>query len=101
MFGEVEQVLTVAAAVLVLVACRAAFLYFRPWRPCRWCRAGGLLRGSWPGRVIAGGDDARRHRNRSCWRCRGHRQTRRWGAWHVHKAKLSLVQAWDERGQAS
>jgi hypothetical protein len=92
----IGQALEVAAAVLAAVAGRAVFLYFRPWRECRWCRPGGLAGGSLPAR-LAGAAPARQRR-RGCWRCKGTRRTRRWGAWHVHKVRLSLMQAWDERG---
>ena len=58
----------------------------QPYRACRWCRPGGLLGGSlppgWPGRA-----EGRRGR---CWRCKGTQLTRRLGAYHVHKVKLSL-----------
>jgi hypothetical protein len=33
-----------------------------------------------------------------CRRCKGAKLTRRLGAKHVHKVRLSLQQAWDERG---
>lgn len=92
----IDQAVKVAAVVLVLIAGRAAFAYFWPYRPCRWCRPGGLLGGSLPARVA--GHKPRRKRRRHCWRCHGKRLTRRWGAFHVHKVKLSLRQAWDERG---
>lgn len=92
---EIERIVEVAAVVLVLIAGRAAFLHFWPYRPCRWCRPGGLLGGSLPARM-AGVKPARR-RKRRCWRCKGTKLTRRWGAFHVHKVKLSLIQAWDER----
>jgi hypothetical protein len=92
----IEQAIAVAAVILVAIAGRAAFLHFWPYRPCRWCRPGGLLGGSLPAR-LAGVKPARR-RKRRCWRCRGTKLTRRWGAFHVHKVKLSLLQAWDERG---
>jgi hypothetical protein len=67
----------VAAVVLLAVAGRVVFVYLSPYRECRWCR----------GRRIG----------RRCWRCKGTRLTRRLGAKHVHKTKLSLQQAWDER----
>jgi hypothetical protein len=85
----------VAAVVLLAILGRAAFMYFKPYRPCRWCRPGGLLGGSLPAR-LAGHKPKRRRRG--CWRCKGRKLTRRWGAYHVHKVKLSLLQAWDERG---
>jgi len=92
----IEQAIEVAVAVLAVIAGRAVFLYFRPWRPCRWCRPGGLLGGS----ILAAlaGHEAKPRRRRSCWRCHGRKLTRRWGAWHVHKTRLSLIQAWEERG---
>lgn len=100
MFREIEQVLGVAAVVAVLIALRALFLYFKPYRPCRWCRPDRLIGGSWPGRLVARvtGSKPKRKRLRRCWRCKNKKITRRWGAWHVHKATLSLGQAWDERG---
>ena len=72
------DVLTVAAIVLVIIAARALFVLVSPYRECRWCR-----------------NNARRRRG--CWRCKGTKLTRRFGAWPVHKVKLSLVRAWDER----
>jgi hypothetical protein len=48
----------------------------KPYRTCRWCK---------------------KRRGRRCWRCKGTKLTRRLGAYHVHKVKLSLIQAWDER----
>jgi hypothetical protein len=92
----IEQAVEVAAVVLVVIAGRAAFLHFWPYRPCRWCRPGGLLGGSLPARLV--GAKTERRRKRRCWRCRGTKLTRRWGAFHVHKVKLSLIQAWNERG---
>ncbi len=92
----IEHVIEVGAVVLVLVAGRAAFLHFWPYRQCRWCRPGGLLGGSLPAR-LAGAEPAPGRRRR-CWRCKGTRLTRRWGAFHVHKVRLSLIQAWAERG---
>ena len=55
----IEQAVEVAAVVLVVIAGRAAFLYFKPYRPCRWCRPGGLLGGSLPAR-LAGVEPKRR-----------------------------------------
>ena len=93
---EIEHIIEVAAVVLVVIAGRAAFLHFWPYRSCRWCRPGGLLGGSLPARMAGAKPVARRRRR--CWRCKGTKLTRRWGAFHVHKVKLSLIQAWDERG---
>lgn len=101
MIREIEQVLEVAAVVLVVVGLRGLFLYFKPYRPCRWCRPGRLIGGSLPGRIVGyvtGRKPKRKRRRRGCWRCKGKKITRRWGAWHMHKAKESLAQAWAERG---
>lgn len=73
----------IAAGMLILLAW-GVFVYLSPYRTCRWCRKDGLL-------VRLAG------RGR-CFRCRGTRLTRRLGAYHVHKVKLSLIQAWEERG---
>jgi hypothetical protein len=67
-----------AAVVLLAVLAWAVFVHFRPYRECRWCRN-------------------RRRPGRRCWRCKGTRLTRRLGAQQVHKVKLSLLQAWEER----
>ena len=73
----IETGLEVTALVLLAVAARAVFVYFCPYRECRWCR----------GRRVG----------RRCWRCKGSKLTMRIGAKHVHKVKLSLRQAWEER----
>ncbi len=65
------------AVILLAILARAVFVYFRPYRECRWCRG--------------------RRRGRRCWRCKGTKLTRRLGAKQVHKVKLSLLQAWEER----
>lgn len=96
MIREIEQVLEVAAVVLAAVGLRVLFLYFKPYRPCRWCRPGGLLGGSAAARVA--GHKPKGRKRRSCRKCKGKKVTRRWGAWHAHKARESLAQAWDERG---
>ena len=96
MFHMIGQAVEVAGVVLLAVAGRAVFLYCKPYRECRWCRPGGLVGGSVPARM-AGAEPSRRRRRR-CWRCKGRKRTRRWGAFHVHKVKLSLQQAWNERG---
>jgi hypothetical protein len=85
-----------AAIVLLAILGRSVFVYFKPYRTCRWCRPGGLVGGSWPARLA--GHQLKRRRKRRCWRCRGSRLTRRLGAWHAHKVKDSLVRAWEERG---
>lgn len=54
------------------------FVHFNPYRTCRWCRD--------------------KKKGRRCWRCKGTKMTRRLGAYRVHKVKLSLMQAWEERG---
>jgi len=63
----------IAAGLLAILAW-GIFVLFSPYRDCRWCR----------------------RRKGRCWRCKGRRLTRRPGAYHVHKVKLSLLQAWDE-----
>lgn len=70
--------LGVTAVVLLAVLAWAVFVYFSPYRPCRWCQG--------------------RKRGR-CWRCKGTRQVRRLGARHVHKVRLSVLQAIAERGE--
>ena len=92
----IGQAIEVAAAVLAVIAGRAVFLHFWPYRPCRWCRPGGVLGGSLPAQM-ARVKPAKR-RKRRCWRCKNTKLTRRWGAFHAHKVKLSLQQAWAERG---
>jgi hypothetical protein len=71
------HVIETAAAALTAILGWAVFVLVSPYRECRWCR-----------------DKPRR---RGCWRCKGTKLTRRFGAWPVHKVKLSLIQAWDER----
>ena len=83
------------ADIPVGLAAWLAFTYLKPYRTCRWCRPGGLLGGSLPARLA--GHKPKRRRRRGCWRCKGRRDVRRAGAWHVHKARLSLAQAWAER----
>ena len=61
-------------AILVYIG----FLLAKPYRECRWCHP-------------------KRGRTQRCWRCKGTRYNRRWGAGLVHKAELSPIQAWDER----
>jgi hypothetical protein len=92
----VETGFEVAAVVLLAILGRAVFVYFAPYRECRWCRPGGLYFGSLPARAI--GHKARPSRKRRCWRCKHTKLTGRLGARQVHKVKLSLRQAWDERG---
>lgn len=75
----IETGLELAAAVLLGVLGWAVFVYLSPYRRCRWCG------------VFA------RFRLR-CRRCKGTKLTRRLGAKHVHRVRLSLRQAWDERG---
>lgn len=70
------HVIEVIALIMLAVAVRAAFVYFSPYRECRWCR----------GRRIG----------RRCWRCKGTKLTRRIGARQVHKTRLSARQARDE-----
>jgi len=75
----IETGFMVAAVVLLAVLGRAVHAYFSPYRKCRWCQGAG------------------RRWGRRCWRCRGTKLTRRLGARQVHKVKLSLLQAWQER----
>ncbi len=96
MLHLVEQITAVAALSLLAIAGRAAFVYFSPYRECRWCRPGGLLGGSLLAKMAGHKPKRRRRRGRRCWRCKGHRLTRRLGAKQVHKTKLSLRQAWRE-----
>ncbi len=70
-------------------------LFFKPYRACRWCRPGGLIGGSLPARLA--GYEPKTRKKAKCWRCKRSKLTRRLGAYHVHKAKLSLIQAWQER----
>lgn len=83
-------------AVIAALAARALYAWIRPYRTCRWCRPGGLIGGSWIIRQ-AGYRPRRKPGSSRCWRCRNHRLTRRLGAYHVHKLRLSLVQAWAEQ----
>lgn len=73
----------------------ALFVFIKPYRTCRWCRPGGLIGGSALAR-LAGHEPKPRPRS-SCWRCKRTRLTRRFGGYHVHKVKESVVQAWYER----
>lgn len=69
------HILGLPALALLAVLGWALFVLISPYRTCRWCR----------------------ERKGRCWRCKGRRLTRRLGARLVHKVKLSLLQAWDER----
>lgn len=89
-------VLQLVALGLLGVVGRLVFAYFLPYRTCRWCRPGGLLGGSIPARLL--GHKPKRKQQRRCWRCKRTRLTRRWAAWHSHKVKDSIAQAWEERG---
>jgi hypothetical protein len=96
MRGKSEmRVLEMVAVILLAVAGRAVFVYFSPYRTCRWCRSGGLVGGSLLARI--GGHQPRAKRKRGCWRCRGTRLTRRLGAKQAHKTRISLQQGWEER----
>lgn len=59
------------------VVARVAFVLFKPYRRCRWCRN-------------------RQVRGRRCWRCKGTRQVRRLGAGTVHRVKVVLTGQWHE-----
>lgn len=74
----IETLFTAAALVLLGVLGWAVFVYLSPYRRCRWCRLFASLR-------------------LRCRRCKGAKLTRRLGAKHVHKVRLSLRQAWEER----
>ncbi len=74
----IETGLTVAAVVLLAVLGWAVLVYVSPYRKCRWCAVFARLR-------------------LRCRRCKGTKMTRRIGARHVHKVRLSLRQAWEER----
>ena len=89
-----------AAGVPLAVLGRVTFAHFRPYRTCRWCRPGGLIGGSIPFRMAAAraGYEPSRRRKRGCWRCKGTRLTRHLGAYHVHKVRLALIRAREERG---
>lgn len=82
------------ALCLLAILARLVFVYFCSYRKCRWCRDGGLIGGSIPARLA--GHKPRRRRRRGCWRCKGQRLTRRLGAYHMHKLKLSLAEAIEE-----
>ena len=87
-----------AAVILLAILAQAVIAYFSGYRKCRWCRPGGVLGGSLPARMA--GHKPRPKRAGRCWRCKGSRLTRRLGAKWVHKVKLSLRQAWEERGES-
>ena len=74
----IETGLELAAVILLAVLGWAVFVYFSPYRECRWC--------AWPHAAAAAAGAAR-----------DRKLTRRIGAKHVHKVKLSLQQAWQER----
>lgn len=69
-------VINLAAAALLAILGWGVFVLISPYRECRWCRG---------------------RRGRRCWRCKGSRQTRRLGSWAVHKIRLAIWQAWEER----
>ena len=74
----IETGLTAAAAVLLAVLGWAVFVYLSPYRKCRWCAAFAAI-------------------GLRCRRCKGTKLTRRIGAKHAHRVRLSLGQAWAER----
>jgi hypothetical protein len=90
------SILHLIALGLVVVLGRLVFAYYCPFRECRWCRPGGVAGGSVPGR-LAGHQPKQRQRKRRCWRCKGTKLTRRWGAWHAHKVRDSLIRAREEQ----
>lgn len=90
----IGEAVMVAAVILLAVLGRALFVLVKPYRPCRWCRPGGLLGGSLPARLA--GHEPGRRRRRGCWRCKGKRLTRRLGARQVHKTREALAGQWAE-----
>jgi hypothetical protein len=74
----IETGFGLAAAVLLAALGWSVFVYFSPYRKCRWCTPFARLR-------------------LRCRRCKGTKLTRRVGAQQVHKVKLSLHRAWEER----
>jgi hypothetical protein len=64
--------------LLLAVLARGLFVLVFPYRRCRWC--------------------ARKPRGRSCWRCHGTRDVRRFGAGIAVKVRNAVKQAWAERG---
>ncbi len=74
----IETGFTVTLIVLLAVIGWSVFVYLSPYRECRWCAAFASLR-------------------MRCRRCKGTKLTRRLGARHVHRVRLALRQAWEER----
>ena len=72
------------AVLFAAIAARALFLLIWPYKTCGWCKHRARRRRPW--------------NRRSCWFCHNTRLRRRLGAGLVHKVKLSLAQAWRERG---
>ena len=85
-------------AILAVLLGRVLWTFIKPYRMCRWCRPGGLIGGSILFRLAGTSVPLRRRSRGTCWRCKGRRLTRRLGAYHAHKLRLSLIQAWAERG---
>jgi ssDNA-binding Zn-finger/Zn-ribbon topoisomerase 1 len=76
--GVIEAGFGVAAVIGLAVLGWGVFVYFSPYRKCRWCQAFARFR-------------------LRCRRCGGSKLTRRLGARHAHRVKLALQQAWEER----
>jgi uncharacterized membrane protein len=74
----IETVFAVAAVVLLVVLGWSVFVFFSPYRKCRWCQIFARIR-------------------MRCRRCKGTKLTGRLGAKHAHRVRLSLQQAWEER----
>jgi hypothetical protein len=74
----IEMVFQVSSGVLLAVAGWSVAVFFSPYRKCRWCAVFASL-------------------GMRCRRCKGTRLTRRLGARQVHKVRLSLRQAREER----
>jgi hypothetical protein len=78
-FGVLASAVAAPASAVVLgIVGWLVFAYVSPYRECRWCRG--------------------KRKGRRCWRCHGRKQVRRLGAYHIHKVRQSIRQAWDERG---
>ena len=90
--GWLHLIALILLAILGPLVC----VYFCTHRECRHCRPGGLIGGSLPARLAGHEPRPRRRRKRLCLRCGGQQLTRRWGAYHMQKLKLSLLEAWED-----
>ena len=80
----IEHIAEVAGVLLLAVLGRGLAVLIWPYKDCGWCKNRKEHPRPW-------------NRGR-CWFCHGSRLRRRLGAGLVHKVKLSLIQAWNERG---